>query len=377
MQGFFIDKLNVTQDHYCNDLSIVGGDMVIRVDLQTGDERRAPDKLQLEGSYSTSLMVRCNGSKVEVYGNPSRWARLDNLFGLTSFDDCIEVYNQVLRSLELPEFTQCTKYMQLQRFEDDVINYVSDGALIKHVDFTRNLSVGQGNEQSYIRALSTQSLGRSIRPYLYPDGNTVDWFGKNLTQNGSTHRYIKVYSKSVDLKRHQRKITNKATKQEAEYFQQLIEYCNQQGVIREEHSFKNRFLKDHRLFGYGLVKETDFLPYLTCIDEIRKRLEVNKMDYESIDDHLLEDGVVKSRQAANATQMFYLKWLHGQQLDRSKRQYFVHKQRLLEIGIDISIPLDIARSPIQLKEVEVIEVKPLSMPDWYIKPKKHHLKLVA
>ena len=101
------------------------------------------------------------------------------------------------------------------------------------------------------------------------------------------------------------------------------------------------------------------------------------MDYESIDDHLLEDGVVKSRQAANATQMFYLKWLHGQQLDRSKRQYRVHKQRLLEIGIDISIPLDIARSPIQLKEVEVIEVKPLSMPDWYIKPKKHHLKLVA
>ncbi|EKG45573.1 fumarate reductase iron-sulfur domain protein, partial [Vibrio cholerae HC-55A1] len=29
-------------------------------------------------------------------GNPSRWQRMDNLFGLTTLDECVEIYNHVL-----------------------------------------------------------------------------------------------------------------------------------------------------------------------------------------------------------------------------------------------------------------------------------------
>jgi II/X family phage/plasmid replication protein len=375
--AFFLDKMNVVQEHYTNELRLVGTDLIIRIDLQTGDERSAPDKLQLEGSHSSSLMIRSNGSRVEVYGNPSRWNRMDNLFGLTTIDECMQVYNHILRSLDLPEFTKCTKYMPLQQSENEDPVYTSDGALIKHLDFTRNMAVGEGNEMTFTRGLASHSIGRSIKPYLYPDGNTVDWFGKNLTQNGSTHRYVKVYNKAVDLKRHQRRAFKNATEIDKKYYEKIQKYCTENGVVREEHSFKNRFLKENMLFGYGLVKESYFTQYLTCIDEIRKRFGGVRMEQESIADHLLEDQVVKSRQAANATQMFYLMWLTGQQLDRSKSQYYVHKQRLLEIGIDISIPLDVTRAPLRIKEAVEIEVKPLAVPDWYRKPKTSHLKQVA
>lgn len=266
--------------------------------------------------------------------------------------------------------------MPVQRAENQKQTWLADGACIKHVDFTRNLSIGQGNEHDYLRALASQTLGRSIKPYLYPNGNTVDWFGKNLTQNGSTHRYVKCYVKAIDLERHQKKIQRCSKHDEHDYYQRVIDYCHQNGVVREEHSFKNRWLKDQCLFAYGLVKESQFAPYLTCIDDIRKRLEVSHVDQTTIADDLLEMGVVKARQAANATQMYYLLWLNGSELKKNS-QYYVHRSRLLELGIDIAVPCDLTRTPIQFKEPKVIEVKPLPVPDWYKSPKKGYLKLVA
>jgi len=100
------------------------------------------------------------------------------------------------------------------------------------------------------------------------------------------------------------------------------------------------------------------------------------MDYTTVADDLLEMGIVKSRQAANATQMFYLLWLNGEQI-KHNRTYYRHRSRLLELGIDISVPCDFARAPVQFKQAEVIEVKPLQIPDWYKMPSKNHLKLVA
>ncbi len=376
MHDFFIDKLNVAQNHSGKDLPYIGKELLIRVDMETGKQVETPTKLKLEGSYSSSLMVRCNGNSVEVYGNPSRFHRIDNLFGYQSFDDCIAVYNQFLLNLGLPPFTKCQKLMPVQNPENKSVSWLADGAVIRHVDFTKNLVVGSGNEQTYLRALSTQTIGRAIKPYLYPNGNTVDWFGKNLTQNGSTHRYVKCYVKEIDLLRHQKKIISSSTDSAQQYYQKVIDFCRQQGVVREEHSFKNRWLKDNCLFAYGLIKEEQFKPYLTCIDDVRNRLEVNRMDYETIADQLLEFQIVKSRQAANATQMYYLLWLNGEPF-KTNSQFYVHKSRLLELGIDISIPCDLSRTPVIFKQAEIIEVKPLQIPDWYKLPDKNHLKLVA
>lgn len=104
------------------------------------------------------------------------------------------------------------------------------------------------------------------------------------------------------------------------------------------------------------------------------------MSFETIADQLLEAKICTSRQSANSTQMVYLMWLHGEYMDSRKSQFRVHKSRLLQIGIDISQKLDISRAPLRLKSCDIIEVKQLSMPEWYRKPvvpTQPLLKLVA
>lgn len=384
MDGFFIDKLNVTQDYlkHGERLPFVGKKGFYGFDLETGEYNKEPfiTDLQLEGSYSSKVIVKCDGYRVSVYGNPSRWGRMDNLFGLTTFDDCIKVYNHILHSLGLPPFTKCTNFTFKVAQDGGQNEKVYNGAIIKHIDFTRNMSVGEGNERPFLKALSAHSINRSVSPYLYSNENTVEWYGKNVQKNGSTYRYVKVYTKTSDLLRHQKKHTKGGSFDDMQYYHDLINYTANLGVVREEHSFKREYLKRHDLCAYGLVKEIDFLAELQVITEIRQRLEVSKMQFETIADQLIDKKICNSRQSANATQMAYLLWLHGEHSQVSTRQFSTHKKRLLQVGIDISQKLDISRAPLRMKSCDIIEVKPLDMPDWYrapVVPKPSYLKLVA
>jgi hypothetical protein len=384
MEGFFIDKLNVTQDYLQEGqkLKLVGKEGFYRFDLETGESTREAfvSDLKLEGSFSSSVMVKCNGYRISVYGNPSRWGRMDNLFGLDNFEDCISVYNKILNGLGLPSFTKCTNFFFRTAQNGGKNQKIYNGAIFKHIDFTRNLSVGEGNERPFLKALSAHSINRSVSPYLYPNEHTVEWYGKNIQKNGSTYRYVKVYTKTADLLRHQKKHTKGGSFDDMQYYHDLIQYTAKSGVVREEHSFKREYLHRHDLCAYGLVKENQFNEELQVITEIRNRLEVSKMQYETIADQLLEKEICKSRQSANATQMAYLMWLHGEHSGVGKSQFKVHKARLLQVGIDISQKLDISRVPLRLKSCDIIEVKPLDMPSWYrapVVPKQTLLKLVA
>lgn len=386
MSGFFIDKLCVTQDH-----TPINGELLpfmaqhryIKFDLQTGVESEHYDNLQLEGSFSSSLMIKCNGYQVSVYGNPSRWQRIDNLFGLKTFDDCISVYNHILEGLGLPVFTKCTSFIFKQSIKGKgTHNKVYNGAIIKHIDFTRNWSVGQGNEKFYLKGLSTQSIGRSVPAFLYPDETTVEWYGAHMQKmTGSTHRYIKVYIKLSDLLRNEKKLLKGATFDDIDYFEKVKNFTHEKGVIREEHSFKRRYLVDHDLCAYGLVTESQFNEELQVITNIRKRLEVSDMQIETIGQRLIEQGICKSKQSANATEYTYSRWLHGESMDKTDRQFRTYKKRLLQLGIDISIKLDISRAPLRLKPCVVIEVRELEAPVWYCQPvvpkNQTHLRLVA
>jgi len=402
MDGFFIDKLCVTQDHapivehrtiinsdgketvetfIIPSISKVGAYRNWRTDLQTGQTTESIGELKYEGSYSSSLQIRSDGFRVSVYGNPSRWGRIDNLYGLKTIDECISVYNHILEGLGLPLFTKCTKYYYYIGKEGTKAYKTADGAIIKHIDFTRNLAVGKGNERAYNKALSTQSIGRSVPPFLYPDENTVEWYGANIQKNGSTYRYIKVYTKTADLLRNQKKLCKGVEQDDRDYFDDLLQFTVKNGVIREEHSFKREYLKKHDLFAYGLFDETAFIGELQVITDIRKRLEVNNMKYETIAQQLLDEKICTNRQSANSTQMYYSMWLHGEYMDKTKSQFREHKRRLLQIGIDISVKLDITRAPLRLKSTEVIEVKTIEAPSWYRQPTvpkpTHNLRLVA
>ena len=331
--------------------------MVIRVELSTGEPiSESPNFKLVEGSHSTKLTVRCDGSRVKVTGNPSRFHRIDNLFGLQTIDDCINVYNQVLASFDLPPFTKCTEVKYRQGEEGGKVQLVTDGAFIDHIDWTRNHSVPPGTENAFLRGISSQSLGRGKTAYLYPNGKTVDWY-----QN-SKWLYKKLYNKAADMLDKRAVNTRKATEEDKRYYNQLIEFCKER----------------HNLRLYGRLNEADFLPHLTDIENIFKRLDdMTHTTYEMISEQLLSRNIVNSTQSANSTQAVAFKWLHGQPIVRNS-QYYIHRSRLLRIGIDISIPYDVTRVPPTVRSTQVIEVKSVKPPSWYRMPiTRHQLHLVA
>ncbi|MEF9673203.1 hypothetical protein QNM99_17300 [Pseudomonas sp. PCH446] len=128
-----------------------------------------------EGSFSTSIHIKVEGRKLTVDGNPSRIGRLDNLFGFTTIEQCISVYNDILREYQLPHFTKCTTWSVMSVKEDKSVrsSVVSDG-VIDRIDLTTNRMVGKGNTLPYLRAISTQRIDYSVG-HLYPNGRTVDW----------------------------------------------------------------------------------------------------------------------------------------------------------------------------------------------------------
>lgn len=365
---FFIDQLFMQQDHHQGDLPLVGRHVIERVDLETG-EKLPPSVNQkiLEGSFSTKLTIRCDGTRVRVEGNPSRWQRVDNLFGLQTIEECVEIYNHVLSFYDLPPFTKNTRFAHRQTADGKSSALVGNGAEITLIDWTQNHAVGKGREQSFIRGLSSMQIGRGRKPKLYPDGNTCNW------GEGSTWVMTKLYNKAAELLRNLLKAKKKkegVSPEILQYVTNLIEYCESVGVVREEHSLRQALLKRHNLQFYGNVTEHDFYNHLHDIENAMKTIHISHDEHQAISDQLLSLGVVKSRQAANATQSYAIMWQNGMDLRQmlKERQFYEHKARLKAIGIDVGQQFDVSRMCPTLKRSEVIEVEPLCVPDWYKMP---------
>ncbi|KII75456.1 phage/plasmid replication domain-containing protein, partial [Vibrio renipiscarius] len=163
---------------------------------------------------------------------------------------------------------------------------------------------------------------------------------------------------------------SKTTQDHIKYLETLIDYCEEHGVVREENSLRQKLLKRHDLQFYGMVTEQDFYKHLTTMEDAMKTLHATKDIHQSIAEQLLEAGVVETVRAANTTMNYFTLWQHGTDLRHtlSQSQFYEHKARLRKIGIDIGQQFDVSRLCPTLKRSEVIELKPLPIPDWYHMP---------
>jgi II/X family phage/plasmid replication protein len=368
---YFVDKLSMHQI-YQERLPLVGSSLFIEEDLETGEIiSKSPKGLQLEGSYSSKVIIRCNGNKVSVSGNPSRYNRIDNLFGFDSIEKCVHVFNILLKKHGLPPFTKCTKINFGQTADGKKAPIITDGAIITAVDWTKNHTVGKGNVKAFLRGLSSQSLGRAKVGHLFPNGCTLNW------GMGSQYKMTSIYDKENDLIRQRNKRLKNASDEDIQYYDNLIEHCRVNGVVREEHKFKRLSLDKGNLKYYGLFRDSDFEPYLKAVDDVMSRCEVTGMKQKSIADQLLAKEIVTSRQAANATQSYATMWMEGYDIRSqiSRSNYYVHKARLKVIGLDITSPFDVTRMAPTILSRKVIEVSALSAPSWYRQPQV--LRLVS
>ena len=170
--------------------------------------------------------------------------------------------------------------------------------------------------------------------------------------------------------------TKEATPEDIEYYKQVIEHCQYNGIIREEHSFKSDKLKRYDLQYYGITKLKHLTNHhtLTTLEKLIETLEVSTMDYTSIAQQLLDSGVCRSRQSANSTQSVALEWMNDVDFNRKtpkNTQFYEHKRRLLSICLDISIPFRTDRNvlPMIRNQREIVRYSHDTIPAWYRAPK--------
>lgn len=373
----FIDYLTVSQEH--EELPPQVSDVyVLTKDAKTNEilTLRQP-AFKYEGSYTSNVTVKITNHTVEVSGNPSRLGRLDNLWGFTTVDQGIAVFNDVLRELGLPVFTRCTEFYTSQK-TGHILG--ANGASIHRIDMTTNTAVGKGNVLHYLRALSTIKIGHSIGN-LYNNGRTVDW--KTLLNNARLI-YRKVYDKAheimIHILRDYKRIYGEHSP-EYQYTQALFDYCEEEGIARFEQGFRTEQLNRLGLRWWDVnYNETKLVQLHNEFLNISEQLQVNAMDFETIAQRLLTLHIVDSAKAANTTAFYAFQWMHGHVFDVSKSQVQMHRARLRKIGIDIGQPFDVSRhgaiTPLIVKRNEPIYVnRNPTPPSWYKMP--NHLRVVA
>lgn len=339
----FIDWLSIYQDHPESLLPVVGKEYLIRSDVDSGEiVSSTVTNYRHEGSFDSALLVRCDGSRVSVSGNPSRFNRPDSLVGYADLRACVSVYNRVLDALGLPGF-----YNTGHRYDFGDGTVKAKRAVVTRVDITRNYQVGPGNVIPFISWLATQKHQRDSG-HVYSNGRTVDW------NRGSRRTYIKYYDKANELKRQ---------KNPSEYLQKLIGYCESRGVVRHELSLKSNQLK-----SLGLDNLLNWKPQTMgeLLDKytFHARVSGTRNSLHDIANTLQELGYNSS--LSMRCQMIAISWASGVAYvpddNISKSAFYRLRKPLLSIGIDIAVPANVATLPISIREIKVM---PFELPDWY------------
>lgn len=367
----YYDWVKVTQE-FEHQLPLVSERAYQNINVETSELGAIiQPRFKHKGSYSSVINIQISGNRLTVDGNPSKYNRLDNLVGYSSIDQTMHVYNDILRTLGLPEFTKCKQVYYRQ--QSGQLTAFSDGAYFQRIDVCSNHATGNGNQTDYLRGISTLRYRNSI-PRLHTNGRGCDW----LSPRGNARLiYPKVYDKAHELRFHAlRKMQRTYGKQseEAMYIAKLADYLEQQGVVRFEQEFHREYLERKGLRFWGLFDESEFRTEHEKFIKLDESLKVSTMEFETISETLINEGICNSTVSANSTSNYAFKWMHGYNFaaDANKSSVKTARARLRKIGIDIFNPYNQSQfSPITVKKAREITVSNLVLPDWYKRPVVH------
>ena len=336
-EPFFVDWLTMRQSHDYQ-LPEVNCGVVFGVDANGEVEWQTQRASKIEGSYQTSVQVRCDGHTVMFSGNVSKFGRTDNLFGF-SFTQCITRINNVLKRLGLPPFTAGQKFYRQVRHADGhcTLRPTWTGATISRIDLTANYETGSITDaRAYLAWLTTQQGNTRLKVGASSDGETVHW------GEGSRRIYSKVYLKFSELKKH-------AGPNPSEAQLKLMDHCAEVGLVRFEVTVKATQLiamSCNYLGGFDM-KQMELL-------FVERAAVLTRAEHS-------HDDLADLPKALRCTARDYLA---GDDLTtRMKSSTFRrHRAGLLSYGIDISVRRNIA---IFQPRIRVIELKPASVPHWY------------
>jgi len=320
----FCDWLSIYQDHHGKQLPLINDGAVWAVDANGEIDWRTDKKLDHVGSYDTKIRIKCDGSRVTVDGNISRFDRTDNVFGF-SVVECVARVNKLLEQFDLPPFTTQREGHRGQK-------RVTDAAVITRVDLTENYGTGGIDKLSrLIHYLAGQDKGRRATVHQYGD-NGVTW------NEGSKYWYEKLYAKHESLGEH---VTP-----------HLAEWVREQGIARHEVSLKARYLAQNGLRHIDNWEEADMdnIVYGRFTEVLTRGTAVRSQ---------LEDIPGRLGLLANAWRAGKDLWGDDSYAKSTRRAW---RKALLPYGIDIKQPSNVQRLQTRL---EVVKIKAVQAPAWY------------
>ena len=374
--SLFIDWLEIEQDFGVEIpedvlLSIYGEYLMVVTEGGEIKKSRVTGKYRHKGSHCDEVDIKISGSVIRMGGNPSRWGRVENLFGFDTVDSCVSCFNSILSSLKLPIFTRCTEIFYRQGEDGSKVSKFSNGAIIKRLDITTNKAVGKGNERTFLKGLSQMRYRNSIGR-LHINGCTTDWMTMKQIEKGKGGGnliYASCYIKHEEMRVHyydkiKRKFGEES--QEFKYFKNVYEYCKENGVVRFEQKLKARYLQRENLCYWGISDFSVLENLQKEFTDMYKKLNVSQYDLETIAEQLVSQGIVDTLRKATTSAYYAMLWASGKELGLKSRQYETHRARLRKIGIDIANPCDVEKfQAVRVISCENIVVRPFKAPDFY------------
>lgn len=330
----FIDWINIQQKH--NGLNDLNGGYFMELESDGMEMWKTAKHLKVEGSFSTSVLVRSFAGQVELRGNVGRWCRADNVFNV-DFDTAILRCNQIVDCFGLPHFGDDGDY-----WEDKDGKIRSNGAAVTRLDLTRNYATGSPEDAvRYMAWLDGLSLPY-IRRGRMVGSTTVQW-GSN------TGRYkLIAYNKAVEMLAHAKNDEDR----ERIRASQIYQYCLENGIVRVELKLARLELEAQGLRFLGDIK-MDKLQVL--FDEKVAFLHGSKvrddLDLAELPQHV---------------RLTYTAFMSGVDVTQilQPRTLRNHAKALRPYGVDILSAPDVLRLKTRVRE---IQIQAVDAPDWYWK----------
>ena len=367
VSAYSVDWLTLAQQHEPGTVPDVGDGWVMRVDPDGSIDWVSARSLGQEDSHGHSIQVRSHGGKVEWSGNPSRWGRLDNVFGCT-FPQALAVVNDCMRSLGLPPFTADPLAGRSPDGSDLGTRYgeaavVPTGAILRRIDVARNFRTGE-NVSTLVRALAQGSWHGKVGHMGGPA--SCSWGSRRS-------RYFKCYSKGAELRSHKApQIACEQSYADAlDYRERLAAWCDSVGLLRWEMQLGREGLRSN---GLRHLRGFDMGAVVNLAESGRKKIwpEVGLGGLSDVARYL--ESLDVSPKAAQVCQGLAYQWAAGEdvfsalQASYSQATAYRYRKLLKGCGIDVRHPpKDVTSLHVQPRVVDLVPAAP---PSWYRRPER-------
>lgn len=290
--------------------------------------------LEVEGSYSSKLMVRTTGDFLCVSGNPVKWFQGHNLFGTDELVPLVQATCEAVCEL-----------LGLPVMPEDRLGWSSGWVLLSRVDCTAMYELP--SRADVLACLRASAGGaRSRHGSATTRGGTVYW-GQN-----SRRWSLKAYSKGDELeagKKH-------ALPYELPSRDRLEEYAD--SMLRVELTLRGMELKRRGLelaASWGGATPMEQLAVAMEALEVSERFELPSEVLATLPGKLV--AVYEAWRAGHDLRAMY-----------SRPTFYKYRKQLLDVaGVDISVTQPHEEQPANVVPfTRVVEVQRASVPEWAV-----------